>query len=322
MKLLFTSVGRRVELIQSFKTTAKDMNVDLHIIGADMVDTAPALYFCDDIKIVPRISSDNYIDSLLSICKEENVDAIIPTIDTELLKLSKHKAEFEELGVKVFISDYDKIKICRDKRYTYEYFTSIGLNSPKTFDDVENYNCGFPAFIKPKDGSSSINAYKVDNMEDLKLYASKIENYIIQPFISGKEYTVDIFCDYCGNPVFITPRERIAVRSGEVLKTRICQNDVIIEEMKNLVKDFKPVGQIAVQLIQDEFTKENYYIEINPRFGGGSPLSMKAGANSAEAMIKILNGESLCYVPYSARDNEIYSRYDQSVCVKAGVKRD
>lgn len=49
-----------------------------------------------------------------------------------------------------------------------------------------------------------INAYKVDNLSDLKMYANKIGDYIIQPFISGKEYTIDIFCDYNGNPVYIT----------------------------------------------------------------------------------------------------------------------
>lgn len=61
----------------------------------------------------------------------------------------------------------------------------------------------FPAFIKPKDGSSSINAYRVDNLDDLKLYAEKIKDYIIQTFVSGREYTIDIFCDYNENLVYI-----------------------------------------------------------------------------------------------------------------------
>lgn len=128
----------------------------------------------------------------------------------------------------------------------------------------------------------------------MKLYAEKIRDYIIQPFISGKEYTVDIFCDYDGNPVYITPRERLAVRSGEVLKTRIVQDETMIAEMQTLIEVYKPCGQITVQLIQDKNTGDNYYIEINPRFGG-APLSMKAGADSAEAVLKMLNGERLYY---------------------------
>ena len=197
------------------------------------------------------------------------------------------------------------------------------MKSPLPVNSVEKYEealkrgkVSFPAFIKPKDGSSSINAYKVENLEDLRLYAEKIEDYIIQPFISGREYTIDIFCDYEGNPVYITPRERLAVRAGEVLKTQIVQDDVMIHEMQILIEDYKPCGQITVQLIRDEVMGKDYYIEINPRFGGGAPLSMKAGADSASAILRMLRGDKLSYIERAAIDGAIYSRYDQSVRVK------
>ena len=322
MKLLFTSVGRRVELMQAFHLAAERLAVDVTIIGADITESAPALFFCDETRIVPRIRSAEYLPCLLSICKTEKIDCLIPTIDTDLLLLSEHKQQFEAVGTKVLIAAPEKVRICRDKNYTADYFLSLGLQSPKPVDAIEKYTGGFPAFIKPKDGSSSVDAYRVDCAEDLAVYAGKIGDYIIQPFVSGREFTIDVFCDYEGNPVFITPRERLAVRAGEVLKTRIHQDDRMIEEMKTLVADFKPSGQITVQLIQDENTGVNYYIEINPRFGGGAPLSIKAGADSAEAVLRMLRGEELSYVPYAARDNEVYSRFDQSVCVEAGVKRD
>ncbi len=322
MKILFTSVGRRVELMQAFHSAAERLGVDLTIIGADITQSAPALQFCDCTEIVCRITDKNYIPKLLSICEREKVDCIIPTIDTDLLLLSENKSKFEQLGAKVLISCPEKVKICRDKNYTADYFVSLGLKSPRPFNSVEKYEAeltlgkqSFPAFIKPKNGSSSINAYRVDTLEDLKLYAEKIGDYIIQPFISGNEYTIDIFCDYEGNPVYITPRERIAVRAGEVLKTRIAQDEVMIAEMKTLIADYKPCGQITVQLIQDEKTRDNYYIEINPRFGGGAPLSIKAGADSAEAVIRMLRGETLTYIDKAAKDGAIYCRFDQSVCV-------
>lgn len=322
MKILFTSVGRRVELLQAFRHAAEKNGVDLTIIGVDISRDAPALYFCDISEIVCRISDKNYIPSLLEICERENVDCLIPTIDTDLLLLSEYKHCFEHIGTKVLISRTEKVQICRNKNYTADYFISLGLKSPKPYNSIEKYEVelnlkkqSFPAFIKPKDGSSSINAYKVDSLEDLKLYAEKIGDYIIQPFISGTEYTIDIFCDYDGNPVYITPRERMAVRAGEVLKTRIVQDEVMIAEMQALIADYMPCGQITVQLIKDEKTGDNYYIEINPRFGGGAPLSMKAGADSAEAVLKMLNGDRLSYHNKAARDGAIYCRFDQSICV-------
>lgn len=320
MKILFTSVGRRVELMQAFRKAAKELNVDLTIMGADISESAPALFFCDETRIVCKIRDKEYIPQLLEICEKEKVDCLIPTIDTDLLLLAENKEKFEAVGTKVLISAVDKVKLCRDKRFTADYFISLGLKSPQPVDDVEKYNVGYPAFIKPKDGSSSVDAYKVNNEEDLRTYANKIADYIIQPFISGREFTIDIFCDYDGNPVFITPRERLAVRAGEVLKTQICQDDVMISEMQTLIKDYKPCGQITVQLIQDEITGDNYYIEINPRYGGGAPLSIKAGADSAKAVIRMLRGEVLGYEEKAARDKAIYSRFDQSICVDEGIK--
>ncbi len=322
MKILFTSVGRRVELMQAFRKAANDLNINLTIVGADISESAPALCFCDEREIVCKISDKSYVPSLLSICLDKKIDCLIPTIDTDLLLLAENKDKFEAIGTKVLISCPDKVKLCRDKNYTADYFISLGLKSPKPVNSVERYEAELsegkqelPAFIKPKDGSSSINAYRVDNVDDLRLYAEKIEDYIIQPFIYGKEYTIDIFCDYEGNPVYITPRERMAVRAGEVLKTKITQDSVMIKEMMALIEDYKPCGQITVQLIKDVKTGDNYYIEINPRFGGGAPLSIKAGADSAAAVLKMLSGEKLEYLPYAARDGAIYCRFDQSVCV-------
>lgn len=315
MKILFTSIGRRVELVQAFHKAAEALGVELTIIGTDISDTAPALYFCDEIRSTCRISETEYIPQLRTICETENVDGLIPTIDTDLLLLAENKKKFEAVGTKAFVSAVEKIKLCRDKRLTANYLTSIGLKSPLPVDSVEKYEAGYPAFIKPMDGSSSIDAYKVSNKDELQAYAKKIKDYIIQPFISGREYTVDIFCDYEGNPIYITPRERLAVRAGEVVKTRICQDDTMIHEAQCLIADFKPCGQITVQLIQDEVTGENYYIEINPRFGGGAPLSIKAGADSAKAILYMLMGEKLTYHEKAAIDGAVYSRFDQSICV-------
>ena len=149
----------------------------------------------------------------------------------------------------------------------------------------------------------------------MKTYAERVPDYIVQPFIKGTEYTIDAFCDTNGKPVYITPRVRLAVRAGEVLKTEICQDERIIEEAKAVLADFKPRGAITIQLIRDDCTGEDYYIEINPRFGGGAPLSIMAGADSAEAVLRILCGENLSYIDHAAENKAVYSRFDQSIRV-------
>lgn len=315
LRLLFTGIGRRVELIEAFRQAALALDIDLKIYGADMTGTAPALVFCDYTRKVCGMKQSNYIPELVKICKNDRIDLVIPTIDTDLFVLSQNTSAFGD--TKVLISAPDKISICRNKNYTADFFESCGCMAPKTYNEWNLYDGPFPCFIKPKDGSSSINAFRVESKEALEEYARRIDDYVIQPFIDGIEYTVDIFCDFDGNPIYITPRVRLQVRAGEVLKTEISMDVKIVEECKKIVEKFKPVGPITVQLIRQNESGKDYFIEINPRYGGGAPLSMKAGARSAEAILRLLLNEKLD-MDVAINDGAIYSRFDQSVCIQEG----
>ena len=316
MNILFTGVGRRIELLQAFNNAALVLNKNLKIFGADMAGTAPALSYCDYVRKVVAMNDIRYIDNLVQICVNDHIDLLIPTIDTDLLVLSENKKIFETIGTTVMISTPEMIRICRDKNNTSQFFVNCGLHAPMPVNDWREYKGGYPAFIKPKDGSSSINAFKVKDVKELEIYAGQIEDYIVQPFVEGREYTIDIFCDWDGEPVSIVPRERMQVRAGEVLKTRIVMDPVMVTEAKTLCKAFKPCGPMTVQLIRDE-KGVDWFIEINPRFGGGAPLSMKAGARSAEAILKMFDGEPVEYC-IDVADHAVYSRFDQSVCIKEG----
>ncbi len=316
MHILFTGVGRRIELLQAFRNAALVLNKDLKIYGADMAGTAPALAYCDYTRIVVAMKDSNYIQNLLNICVTDKIDLLIPTIDTDLLILAENKKKFEAIGTQVMISSPEMIKVCRDKNNTSQFFVDCGLHAPMPVNNWKEYTGGFPSFIKPKDGSSSINAFKVNNVEELEVYADQVEDYIVQPFVSGREYTIDIFCDFDGTPLSIVPRERLQVRAGEVLKTRITMDEQMINEAKILCNSFKPCGPMTVQLIRD-VEGVDWFIEINPRYGGGAPLSMKAGARSAEAVLRIIDKETVDYQS-KISDGAVYSRFDQSVCIVEG----
>lgn len=318
IRILITGIGRRIELIQAFRQAALLLNIRLKLYGADMTGTAPALAYCDYTRKVCAMRDPVYINQLVQICIADKINLVMPTIDTDLLVLSQNVDAFERIGTRVLISKPDKILVCRDKNNTGEFFESCGLKAPRTFNNYKDYTGPYPCFIKPKDGSSSINAFKVEDKEELEVYAGQVADYIIQPFVSGREFTIDIFCDFEGKPIYITPRERLQVRAGEVLKTQIHVDDTMIEEAKRLCLRFRPCGPMTVQLIQDQNSGVNYYIEINPRYGGGAPLSMKAGARSAEALLRLLCGEELNYQAGVVNNRAVYSRFDQSVCVDCG----
>jgi carbamoyl-phosphate synthase large subunit len=311
--ILILSAGRRVELVNRFKSAIENLELKGKIIAGDCSDLAPALYFADEKIILPRVDSGKYINAIIDVCKEFSVDLVVPTIDTELLLLSEYKKEIELKGkCKLLISSNKVIEICRDKILTQKYLEDKGFGIPKMFSYEDIVDEDFPLFIKPKSGSSSIDAYKLESMSDLNNYIKMVNDPIIQEFAEGEEYTVDVFVDFDGNIITIVPRLRIATRSGEIAKGRIVKDPLIINDVKILINELKPIGHITVQLMK---TSDGIkYIEINPRFGGGAPMSIDSGANSCENLLKLMCGKRLSYNE-NYRDNVTFLRFDSSICI-------
>lgn len=318
--ILILSAGRRVELVQSFQKAAKKLNIKSNVVAGDCSESAPAIYFADRKVILPKISEENYIDEIINVCKREDICLIIPTIDTDLLLLSEKRERIEsESKALVLISDNEVISICRDKTNTQKFLEENGFKIPKMYteEELNSKDLQLPLFIKPKSGSSSINAFKVNNLEELNIYRALVKEPIVQDFIEGKEFTVDVFLDFNGKIITVVPRLRISTRSGEISKGKIVKDREIIEDIKKLVKILKPIGHITIQLMKTN--KGIEYIEINPRFGGGAPMSIQSGADSCENLFRLLLGENLEYNE-NYRDNILYLRFDESVCIDENLE--
>lgn len=313
VSVLILSAGRRVELIKCFKNGRDELGIEGKVVAVDISDTAPALYHADCFYLVPRVSDDLYIHSIIEVCQKENIDLIIPTIDTELKKLSENKDLIErQTNAKVHVSSERVINICRDKYNTQDFFEQHGFGVPRliTHDDIINKNYNFPLFIKPLNGSSSINTFKVNNEKELEFFIEYVPSPLVQEFIEGEEFTVDVFTDFEGQPITIVPRVRLATRGGEVAKGLIKKDLAVIKAVKEVVKALKPSGHITIQCMK---TKDGIkFIEINPRFGGGAPISIKAGANSPKYLYQLLMGDSLVYHE-EFEEGILGLRYDEAV---------
>lgn len=315
INILFSSVGRRVELVNSFREAKNELNIEGNLIGVDMDYLAPALKFVDRGYKVPRIDNPEFIPKIIEICKKESITLIIPTLDTELLLYAKNKDLIErESNAKVMVSDEKIVSIMRNKIETYKFLKENGFNAPKLINnnEIETKTHKFPLFIKPLDGSSSINNFKINNYEELKFFANYVPNPIIQEFLDGEEYCVDVFSDFDGNVITVVPKIRLAHRGGEITKAKVVKDVEIIEVAKKLVKLLKPMGEINFDCIR---THDGInIIEINGRFAGGAPISFKAGANSPKNLYKILLGEQLEYNE-EFKDGFISLRFDTAIFI-------
>lgn len=317
INVLILSAGRRVELVNCFKDARDSLGIQGNVVACDLSNTAPAIYHADKNYLVCKILDDNYIADIVDICKKEDIHLIVPTIDTELYKLAESREYIESnTSAKVLVSDMSVIKICRDKYNTQAFFEDNGFGMPRLIDEdvIKNKDYNFPLFIKPLNGSSSINTFKVNNEKELEFFLEYVPEPIVQDFMEGEEYTIDVFVDFNHNPITIVPRQRLATRGGEVLKGIVKKDREIIETIKNVIKVLKPIGHITLQCMKtDDGIK---FIEINPRFGGGAPISIKAGANSPANLYKLLLGETLQYNE-DYEDELLASRHDGAVFINS-----
>lgn len=314
--ILITSAGKRVVLVQIFQRTLKDLGLDAKVYTTDMKpEMTPAGIVSDGCIKVSRCTADCYIDELLKICKDKNIGVIIPTIDTELLILSQNKLRFDENGIGLVVSDNEFVKVCRDKRNTKEYFAKLGIAVPKALD---KYHPVFPMFAKPYDGSLSINLHVIRKQEELTKDILEDPKLIFMEYIDKQEYkefTVDMYYGKDDKVKGIVPRERIEIRAGEINKG-ITRKNYILQFLKERMDCLPGVrGCICIQLFYRETDNDIKGIEINPRFGGGFPLSYYAKANFAEYVIReYLLGESMDYSD-AWLDNTLMLRYDNDVIV-------
>ena len=319
--VLILSAGRRVELIQSFKQAARKLDIPSTVIAGDAATNAPALYLADRAVQLPRISHPDYLDKIIEVCRREDVALIIPTIDTDLLLLAENKQRIEmETGAIVMISPVEAIHICRDKIRFQRFLEEHDFGAPKMIEveGVDPSALTYPLFIKPKSGSASINTFKVRNEEELRTYLNVIEDPLLQDFIGGDEYTVDVFVDFRGKIISVCPRLRMETRGGEVSKGRITKDRVIIEDVKRLVYTLGGIGHLTVQLKKDGDVIK--YIEVNPRFGGGAPMSIQSGADSCAYLYAQLMNQELAYNEDYV-DGLTFLRFDSSICIGPDGKK-
>lgn len=290
MNLLLTSIGKRIELTEHLKSRFR-------VIGVDASSENAAKYFVDSFYRVPRCLEKGYVEALLSICKRERVSMLIPLYEPEFMVLDKARKHFEEAGVTLVLSERSVLDICNDKSRTAAFFERNRISAPRTLSErevrerLDKGDGTYPLVVKPADGMGSANIFFAKDKEELSFFYSHVDKALVQECAVGKEYTIDVLCSLSGEPVYIVPRIRLEVRDGEVTKSRVDRQSLVIEETKRLLaalqKEGGVKGPMTIQCFLAEDKKTLQFLEINPRFGGGVPLAFAAGADYAAVLEKM-----------------------------------
>lgn len=293
MNYLMCSVGRRGELLKDFRNS---MEKNSTLIATDNSPYAPAIYLADKQYLVPLINSPEYIDTLIDICKKEEINAVTTFIDPEIMLLAKNREKFEKIGVEVLAPYEETAKLCFDKYEMFKYLKSKGVPTVMTWQTFEEFKVDFddgkvefPVFVKPRTGSGSVGAKKILDIESLELAFEQDESLIVQEFMDCQDLDADVYIDIKSHkPVAIFSKKKISTTIGGANKTISFKDEKLFDFIKNALKHFKFNGPIDM----DFFCKDgNYYLsEVNPRFGGAYLHAYGAGVDFIKLIENNLKG--------------------------------
>jgi carbamoyl-phosphate synthase large subunit len=320
MNVLITAASRRVPLVQAFRHALDALGVPGRVIVTDVNPLSPAVHVADLAYRVPLAHDPEYLPELLKICEAEEVRLAIPTIDDEVELFGAARQTFADLGVLAACSSQHTAATCNDKYATWRTLADHGIPAARTYlPESLPAQPPFPLFIKPRVGRGAVGAHVIRNRRELDFFIDYVDQPVIQEYLDSPEYTIDVLCDMSGRPLQIVPRERVVIRAGVIDRGRTVRWPALIELAEHVCRVISFAGAINIQCrLRDGWPA---IFEINPRFSGGIPLTIAAGADFPKLLITIAMGVDVAPAIGEFREGTWMTSYETSLFLDEGSLR-
>lgn len=291
MNVLVTCAGRRTSLLKEFAHAVHRRNGI--VVAADVDGLAPAAILADRAVKMPLLHDSDYVARLAQIIVDLEINLVVPTIDTELTLLAANRDRLSQLGCFTLVSSEELVTILRDKFTMARVFSENTIRVPLSWipDTIDVSVLPERLFIKPRDGSASKHVYRV-HKNQLDAILPLVPNPMVQEEIEGLEITVDGLLDMKGRCVHYVPRVRAKTLAGESVESVTIDDEDLREWLLKVFEILGHMGGIGPMTVQAFLSKDGpVLLGINPRFGGGVPLTFAAGGHYPEWILQMLEGK-------------------------------
>lgn len=316
LNVLLTAGSRRVPLVQAFRHALRTVGVPGRVIVTDVNPLSPAVHVADRAYRVPLATDPDYVPELLAICEAERVRLVVPTIDDELPLLGDAREPFRDIGALVACSPSSTATICNDKYATCRHLRDGGVPAAESLLPGElPPNLRLPLFIKPRIGRGAVSAFPIRTAEELRFFLGYVPDPVVQEYLDGPEFTLDVLCDFKGRPLSIVPRERVVIRAGVMDRGRTVNDRRLIELARAVCELLPFAGPLNIQCRMR--AGEPIIFEINPRFSGGIPLTIQSGADFPQMLLKLALGRPVAPAIGGFRDGLWMTSFESSFFLDA-----
>jgi carbamoyl-phosphate synthase large subunit len=275
MSVAVTAVGGIVgqSVIKALQKT------NYSVVGINSEALGAGVYATKESYLGLNANDPQFIDRIIEICNNAHCRIVFSGLDAELIHLANNKNKLEKNGIFPVVSEPEVVELCGDKQKTINFLKNNNFPAPETFN-LRNYSfqLDFPVILKPRTGGqASQGLILAKNLEDFEktIGSINLDNYVVQEFIEGDEYTCGTisFENHCAG-VILMKRE---LRFGNTYRAFVVQDERLASYVKNVVNALKPFGPCNVQLRLRNGTP--YIFEFNARCSGTTAMRALAGFN-------------------------------------------
>lgn len=280
----------------------------IRLTVADADENAVGKYLHQPFITIPRGDDPNFTERLLSICKEQEVDVVLPLVTRELFPLAEAKERFAEEGMKVLVSSAEAIQIANDKGICYQFLKESGIAVPKFFvvrtteefihaafelrhpqesfsfkPCVSNGSRGFRIVSDSLNEAEQLFNHKPYNTRITYAHALKILSsqpfppLVLTEYLPGEEWSVDCLANK-GTTILAVLRTREKMINGISVQGRFLQDESIVRYCTQIIAQLNLHGNIGIQLKRAN-DGTPLLLEINPRVQGTIVAALGAGVN-------------------------------------------
>lgn len=297
--VLIMSIAKKIPLIRSVTRALAKFDHEARVHGADCDPEALGRHFVDAFWQCPpthRLS----IETLLDHCQRNEIRYLVPTRDAELPVFAAYRAELAKQDLQVLVSSPSCVASCVDKLRFARLLEAAQLPAIPTAETLDE-SWDYPALVvKERFGGGSKHLHCDVSPDDARELAKGLECPIFQPFVQGREFSIDLYRDRRGRVHGIVCRTRDRVVAGESQITTTVDSPRLRELCERVVRALDFWGHATLQAIELA-SGEFRLLECNARFGGASTLSDEAGLKSFYWFLLEASGEDLSTTPFTRR---------------------
>lgn len=333
--VLLTCCGMHVsERISNLRNNEDGVNVKVFACNCNP-DNLPYGLDVERCFVVPPIHHPDYIDTIVGICEDNDIDIIIPNVTLELQFMADHKGDFEKHGIKVSIASSEAIKISNNKLHLYERYPALMPPTIATtsFHDLLSFDASIPydhrLCVKLTDhcGGNGFAVLDDDKSRDMTLFNRYGENryvsyyemdqimrnlnesILVQEYIDGKDYSISALVDN-GEVKFMVGYTGYVMSLGAIEFGEIKDNIYAEEIVHDICRDLKLDGNVCFDFRIDNDGRV-YLLEINPRVNASLPFVAQSGINMLYLRCKQLLGYPI-QQSYPIREGLKMKKYHES----------